>query len=126
MKRILIIAIIAFMTSCNRHDDVITDKSPFAEILVQTPPDGGVGIVRRSKAFAQANGMRFQYSFEHLSTGEYSVRLLRRDFNIAAENVLRDRSSIVRAYSRGEPDSHQRALAKNYLCTVMQYQCSSG
>lgn len=125
MKLVLLIAIMAFIASCDRRDDVIIDKSPFIEVLVPTPPDGGVGVVNRSKKFAQQNGMRFQYSFQHFSDGEYSVRLLRRDFNIATDNVLRDRKTIVNAYSRSEPTEAQRQLASEYLCTVMLHRCGS-
>ena len=95
------------------------------EMVVETPADGGVGVARRSREFAYHTGMRLQYSFEHFSRGEYSARLLRPDFNIAADNVLRGPKSIVYFYSRGEPSSQQRELAKEYLCTVMRTGCTS-
>ena len=55
MKRTLVIAIALLVGSCDRHDDVITEKSPFLEIVVGTPSDGGVGVVNRSREFAHAN-----------------------------------------------------------------------
>lgn len=123
MKRVLTLVILGSVGSCNGHDDVITEKSPFVEIIVPTPKDGATGVVERSKSVAAANGMRFQYSVEHFYDGEYSVRLLRRDLNIAAENVLRGESSIVRAYSRSEPTSDQRKIVSDYLCSVMRRGC---
>lgn len=125
MKRILLTVIAAFACSCERQDDAITEKSPFREVIVETPSDGAVGVVRRSKSFAEANGMRFQHSFEHFSEGEYSVLMLRPDLNIATENVLRGQNSVVSAYARNEPSSDHRTTVENYLCGVMRHGCKS-
>ena len=109
--------------SCGRHSDVITETSPFMTVLVATPPDGEAGIKRRAEQFASTHGMRFLYSDQHFSPGEYSVRLLRPDFNIAAENVLRGHQSIVRAYVRREPSAEHREKADEFLCKAMRHGC---
>jgi hypothetical protein len=110
--------------SCDRGSDVITETSPFLTALVSTPPDGGAGIKRRAEQFASSHRMRMLYSDEHFSTGEYSVLLIRQDFNIATENVLRDRESVVRAYVRGQPSAEHLKEAAEYLCEVMRHSCA--
>lgn len=109
--------------SCERRSDVITETSPFMTVLVSTPPDGGAGIKRRAEQFASRHGMRILYSEEHFSPGEYSVRLLRPDLNIAADNVLRGNQSVVRAYVRGEPSTEHREQTDEFLCKVMLHGC---
>ena len=123
MKKILITIGILVIGSCNHNDDVITEKSPFLEIKVRTPSDGGKGVVRRSCDFAKTHSMRCRFSFEHLSKGEYSVRLIRYDLNIAVDNVRQGQNSIVSMYSRKAPDTGQHELAKEYVCRVMNYNC---
>lgn len=125
MRQVFLIGLVTLLTSCDRQNDVITEKSPFMEVLVETPPDGGVGVAKRSSEFARKNEMKFKYSFEHFSNEEYSVRLLRPDFNVAVDNVLRGKKSVVSMYSRHEPNNSQRKLAKEYLCSVMRHGCGS-
>jgi hypothetical protein len=109
--------------SCERRSDVITETSPFLTVLISTPPDGEVGISRRAGQFASSHEMRMLYSEEHLSPGEYSVRLLRPDLNIAADNVLRGQQSVVNAFVRGQPSAEHRKETSEYLCKVMLHGC---
>src|SRR5215213_7289533 len=109
--------------SCERRSDVITETSPFMTVLVATPADGGAGLKRRADQFASTHGMRMVYSEEQFSPGEYSVLLSRPDLNIAAENVLRGRHSVVRAYARQEASSEHHELAGEFLCKVMLHGC---
>ena len=109
--------------SCDRGRDVINDSDPFLQVVVSTPADGGPGIEQRAKRFASAQSMRMEYSSEHFAPGEYSVRLVRPDLNIAAENVTRGRQSVVRAYARGQPTPAGRNEAKQFLCKVMLHGC---
>lgn len=108
---------------CERHSDVITETSPFLTVIVSTPADGGAGIQRRAEQFASGYGMRILYSDQHFSPGEYSVRLLRPDFNIAADNVLRDKQSVVSVYANRQPTAEHRNEANEYLCQVMLHGC---
>jgi hypothetical protein len=101
--------------SCDRNSDAITATSPFLSVVVTTPADGGSGIRRRAENFASHHRMRMVYSDEHLSSGEYSVRLLRPDFNIASDNVLQDGKSLVMLMFVG---SRPRSSAKKrpHIC----------
>lgn len=121
MRLFLAMALLLFLPACNRQKDVITEVDPFVVHTVPTPTDGKRGVLSRARQFARDNGFRMYSAEDHFSEHDYSLLLTKPGLNINALNVLHERKSVVRAYSRGQPDAAQLLLVRRYMCAAMNY-----